>query len=1198
MIGSWRIASAAFVMLASAWALAGEPAASQPARPVLHLLAPSHDYAANYDCLVPEAALRSAAIDLAARAGQYARFWPVDQLDQVPSDAYPRVQVSWEKMPPMPYAKMARRGDLFTFLASTDVKQYVTTGQVHVQMPARTFVGFFAVFDPKGREIRVSVSDLRLNGRPLAKPERRSIGKPTKPAEAALGKETWTLTTYGGDYETGKDEQLAWREHGEFAYVAAEGDFELAGRLGDYDRANDFAASILMCRAGFEYDSAMASVSMDRNGTIGGSRALPYKFPHNHVFHEAHLLCADLLTAEGHSKRIASVPVSYVNWDALAGCTQQFANQIRQGLAKQLQLPIADEPKPSAASPDALERLDAARKTVLQVTARDVLAGSREIDALLGEAPLCPSVHYTASLCGTVLALGDPYGRFHEAGRCLAGPLSFWLYARQLAAPQRSADHLATAWLALAAGYPNSALAIVRDLPEPDQSSPEAKGLVMFATRDYRALPKHQVSEATRIEQLAWVFACKHCGRNDLLEEEGPWLARNARSPVYAMDLRSENFGAPALAITLGYCRSVADLLGDERIPPAPRRQIADRLADVLEMPVSDDLRNLASAMASGIYKMGPMFMANPERISSRIAVLLDLYAAAQVAPCGPVSAALGLGWQCLPPHDVAEQQRGLFLMTLMGHARMLGTQLGVPDECHRFCQAAGKGVAAMPGAGPLFEAYGLLFVGKGKDAQPLLAKAMQTPLGRHAETVAAILLTYGQAVPDRGKGKHRLWPGRGAWEWADLCKAAMGDGSGQASDSIAWRCIEADAHAYAPMEVLYWQTQSLAAADRFLERIPYHVGLLSTVANYAIRQGQNGRYVELSRRIIDLAPESVNGYSKLAYYHSGRNELAEAIEIAREAAENCEESIGLTNLIGNGACWLVKENQPEEALKWGRMSATSYSYTGLKGLAVALAANDQKEESEKVWRQIAFRYESGADEYMQLLLEHARPEKVILDELQALMDNYPSTQTRVAYDASRGFCTSGADPALLEKAYAGPLSFVPPAQQKMRLLTCAMYAQRFDKAVEHGLAAEAIQPLPVYERVWLHAAMRMSGRKERIKEIENNLRQAGKIDITPHIQYLLGGMDWTQLRRHSQEGYAKAYAFWLRGIEREIAGDLTGAVDDYRVAASVRNNGDASWLSYCWRKALVKQYPATTQAAAATQDVGESPFAPPGEHD
>lgn len=53
-------------------------AASQPIQPIVHLLAPTHEYAAKFDCLVPEAALRLAAIDLAARHGKYARFWPVD----------------------------------------------------------------------------------------------------------------------------------------------------------------------------------------------------------------------------------------------------------------------------------------------------------------------------------------------------------------------------------------------------------------------------------------------------------------------------------------------------------------------------------------------------------------------------------------------------------------------------------------------------------------------------------------------------------------------------------------------------------------------------------------------------------------------------------------------------------------------------------------------------------------------------------------------------------------------------------------------------------------------------------------------------------------------------------------------------------------------------------------------------------------
>lgn len=1190
MISSWRNASAAFVMLASAWGLAGEPATSQPAGPVLHLLAPSHEYAANYDCLIPEAALRVAAIDLAARTGKYARFWPVDQLDQVPADAWPRVQISWEKMPPMPYAKLVRRGDLFTFLASSDGKQYVTTGQVRLQMPAKTFVGFFAYYDPRGNQVQVTVRDLRLNGRPLAEPQHRSIGKPSKPAEYDLTPGAWTITTYGTPPENDNQQRKTWRETGEFACVATEGDFELAGLFDPPEPGAEYGVPVLMCRAGLERESTVAILYLSTEGTTGLSSSPPYTFCRPHWLNEAHLLHADLLTGNGRSKRIASVPVSYVNWEVLTDCAQQFANQIRQGLANELRLPLTGHPKSVAASDEQVERLDKARQAALQVASGEVLAAARLVDSVLDEAPLCPAAHYTASLCGTVLTLGDMYGRFYEGGRFLAGPLSHWLYARELAAPQQPAEILSSAWLMLATGYPDAALAAVRNLPEPQMNSPEGKALVMFATRDYRPLPKHKVSEATRIEQLAWVIACRQCNRDSLIKEEGPWLAQNARSPAYTVLLRTGNFSSPSLGISLAYSNSVADLLGDDRISPEKRRSIAHRFAAMLKTVPSDNLREPASALAASIHKMGPMFITGSEEISDRIAVLFDLYAAALATPAGPVIPASGLRWQSLSPHDVAEQQRGTSLLALFDHAQMLKTMLGVPEECMHYCQAVAKGAASVEGAGSFFEAYGLTGTDKVGKTLGLLAKTLQTPFGKRIVTTACIVQTMAERLPVPGKGETILRPGRGAWEWAYLCVAAMRDGSGVDSDALAWRCLAADSHAYIPLEVLYWRTGDPAVVEGFLDRIPYNMTVLVQAANYVANRGPNSRYLEICRKMIELAPDSPEGYSKLAGYYSARYELAQAIDVIREAAENCEPSIQLTNLLGTGAVWLVKENRLDEALEWGRMSATSYSFAGLKGLAVALAANKQIEEAEEVWRQIAYRYDSGADEYMQFLLEHNRPDKVILDEIQALMKNHPTTRDAVAYDASRGFCLAAADPALLEKAYAGPLSFVPPVQQKMRLLTCAMYAKRFDEAVEYGLAAEDLKPLPVYERVWLHAAMRLSGRKERIREVEGKLRQAGKIDISPHIQYLLGEMDWNQLHRHSREGYTKAYAFWLRGIEREIAGDLAGAVDDYRIAASVRNNGDAVWLSYYWHKALVKKLPAATQAATADSQAGGSP--------
>ncbi len=58
------------------------PPVPRKGQPIVNLLAPSARYGDRYDCLIPEAALRLTAIDLAARCGKFVRFWPVDQTSQ------------------------------------------------------------------------------------------------------------------------------------------------------------------------------------------------------------------------------------------------------------------------------------------------------------------------------------------------------------------------------------------------------------------------------------------------------------------------------------------------------------------------------------------------------------------------------------------------------------------------------------------------------------------------------------------------------------------------------------------------------------------------------------------------------------------------------------------------------------------------------------------------------------------------------------------------------------------------------------------------------------------------------------------------------------------------------------------------------------------------------------------------------------
>ncbi len=237
----------------------GGPTDSRQGQPVLHLLAPSADYAGRYDSLIPEAALRLTAIDLAARYGACARFWAVDQLRGVPADAYPRLQVSDEKMPPMPYLKIVRRGDSFFFSASVDGKDYLPISSLELPMAAGVHVGLWGPFDPHGLGGHTSASDVRLNNRPVAAPERATIGTPLKPSTINIADGAWTIETRGSA-ELPKDDD---RERGEFLHVPAQGDFELTARLEVPDESAKAYPGVLVCREGFDLDSPTVGIIRD-----------------------------------------------------------------------------------------------------------------------------------------------------------------------------------------------------------------------------------------------------------------------------------------------------------------------------------------------------------------------------------------------------------------------------------------------------------------------------------------------------------------------------------------------------------------------------------------------------------------------------------------------------------------------------------------------------------------------------------------------------------------------------------------------------------------------------------------------------------------------------------------------------------------------------------------------------------------------
>lgn len=1143
---------------------------------MVHLLAPSDEYAARFDCLVPETALRLTAIDLAARCSKYARFWPVDQLQQVPQDAYPRVQISFEKMPPLPHVKLIRRGDTFLFMASADGKDYLLLSSANVPMAAEVSVGTWGRYDPQGKPSRTSARNVQLNGRPVASPQKNAVGKALKPSQIQVSEGEWVIETYGMEPPSQND----YRERGEFLCSPTKGDFELAATI-DMSKTEEGAyRGGLMCREGPGLDAPMAGLILIGESVWPISRVKPYRYPRCQAAIETHLLHADLKTSPDKSRRIVSLAVSCMDWETLTGCIEKISRRLTEDLVKELHLP-GGAPAASPATADQLAQLDKARQLTLKVCSRDVLAGSRKVDAVLDAAPLCAEAHYTAALCGSILACQDLYGRFHERGRFLAGPLSHRMYARGLKAPTRPQDRLSEAWAMLACGYPNAAAASLEGLSE----GPEVQAIRMFITRDYRPMLRPESGEPTDIESLALLWAAQQCGRTDLLEGACSKLIGKTRSPAFSTLYSSADFRAPSEAISMALARDANDILGDSRIPADKRMETGTALARPLLVDAATDPAKLGTAIAWKIQQQGYMLQGESgQTLSQIVAGMVNLYALGAATATGPVSGAAGMQWQCLCPHDLAQVQRGLLLVTFNVQIRSLAHCLGVPQEAQQLCEAIAKGLEKLPGIDAYFRGFGLIQVQQYDKATEEAGRLLQSPLVKPLAARNMLIMNWDNRVlPKQDKSEYLF--GRGGWDWADRAVGTMWDGQAQLSESLAWRCLAVDSHASLPLQVLLWKAQTPDVAEPFLDRLPYNLSVLEDAARAANNYGRSFKAIEVYRKIIDLIPRDARGYEYLAWQYVWTDNLDEAINVARQAKRKCEFSIRLSNLLGSAVDWLVEQHHLEEAMAFGQESAKSYSYQGLRGLAVALVANKQVDKAQDIYRKLAHRYDSGTVEYIRFLLEQHRSQAFMDEEVTALLKEYPKLKDAIADHVGKACCQATADPKVLEAFYAGPLSFYNKDWQQHKLLECAVYARQFNKAVEYGIALHDAKQLTVYERMWLHAAMRLSGKTGRIADVEAVLlKQVESADVSEHVLYALKRTSWKQLQEISTASYPRSYAFWLRGVEAELRQDMPAAIEAYQTAGEGANDGDAKWISWHWRVALERQQAAATQKASVQQ--------------
>ncbi len=670
-------------------------------------------------------------------------------------------------------------------------------------------------------------------------------------------------------------------------------------------------------------------------------------------------------------------------------------------------------------------------------------------------------------------------------------------------------------------------MAGLADLSDKQQHAPEANAIRRFATRDYRPMLLPESGEPSDIESLALLWATQQCRRSDLLRDACVDLLQRTHSPAFSTLYNPADFSAPTEAISMALARDANDILCDDRIPAADRRDVGAALAKVLSAEDSPDPASLGRAIAWKVSEEGYRLQAQSGReLTDTMTDMTELYAVAMATPAGPVTHDQGIRWQCLCPHDFAELQRGLMLVTLFIQARSMGYCLGVPQEMHDLCEALANGLHRLKGIDAFFRGYGLIVVGRQDRAMDEARTFLHSSFGRTLWGRTLFVQSwYSSATPDWGKGTRELWPGRGAWEWCDCACSAMSDGSPRAADALAWRALSVDRYNGWPLPVLQWcRRTTLDIAEPFLARLPYNLAVLEDAAAAARNHAQPDKATGIYRQMIDLMPRDSTGYDHLAWQYARAGKYDEAIETVRLADKKCEFSICLSNLLGQGACWLVERDRPQEALEFGRKSARSYSGSGLRGLAVALAANNKIAEAEDVFRQIAFRYESGTVEYIRFLLQHGRDQAFVAEQIKALLKEHSQMRDSIAAHVGQACCQACVDPQVLEAFCAGPLQLLPKQAQQAMLLECAMYARDFPKAVEYGLALHEAKQLTIYSRVWLIEAMQLAGKTERLQEIEDRLPLYGHdMPIDKHVQYILGKFTWQQLLDSADSDYKRS---------------------------------------------------------------------------
>lgn len=1174
-------------------AVVGAPAcllADQPVQETIHFLAPSDAYAAQFDPLIAESALRLAAMELAVRHGMPSRFLPIDQQGHLAGEAYPRLQITCGTLPQMNHLRLVRRGQEFSAFVSAKGQEYIPLWRMSLDMPSRTYVGMLLRNSPTAQETECVLSKFLINGQDAGNLRPTNIGWGGKTGHLSHADGTWRLTTYGYRAVRFDNSMSAL-----VAYAPQAGDFQIDVAVKTHKSDFPWRVAGPVCLAALDFDHPGIALLRAKTKCGLGLARPPLVSMKSYCDDSLHLAAIQWATAPGDSKTLAEVPVSCATWDQLEDSVASLADAIEAGLERELSLgpPSSPDPEPTAKR---LAALDEARAKVLEVNSGTILRAAAQVDQALTDLPTCPQAHYTASLAGAVLALQDPYGAFHERGRFLAGPLSHWMLAKRLAPPTRDADRLSGAWLMLACGYPLAATDVTDALPA-GSDSPEARALHMFATCDYRPLDPNTVLSASPIEQLAWTEATNDCGLSEPREAVCADLVRRHRSAAF-VPRRSDMEVAPGhtawvLCMATCFARDAFDLLTSPQLPPQTRQRVAAAMIRNMNLPPWEDLLTQARAVAWSIFHE-----ADDRTVIPNVAILMDLYRAAATQPIefgGPDR----LLPPCMPIHDFADVQRGLFLAAVYDRICFVQEDWSVRELAGSLSQEMADATALCPDVSLFFRAASLSSFKKYEDSKATVLQVLGTPLGRQYALTSILTLEWpakGILLSDMRK---LTWPAaRGAWDLQNLARLRHSDhAEWVACYNTSFACRRVDPWNVASASYVARSERNLEDLKQMAQRLPYSVRVLRSIRSCAMDWKQWDDAEWALRRQLTLTPQDPMAYRSLAIVVLKRGRRAEAIQVAEEAMRVCPWSVGKSTLMGELAVWLVRESRPEEALMWGEQSRQSGSFVGLRGYAVALAANGRTREALEAYRDLALRFGSAAQDYLDFLIDQGASDTDIMEAITSLA----RTHADILYLPAEGVAESlqrDGRTSLLAQAYAGPLAAVPPDLQKSQLLLCALSERDFPATLEYAHQLRQLRPLDADELRRAHMAARLLGRQDAKAELEQQLRTVSvqRASNEWYFNNIFGPITAEETIARNPHPPQASLVYWLLGIERECRGDVSGAMYAYQDAAQAFGDDDyADTTAGRWWRRMSRQAASSPASAPSTQQglTGTQPSQP-----